>query len=98
MRLQGRRLSNQEASFRPERPEAPALRDRRVAHPCGHHGRSWVSRGNNWCHLDRAGNAMTVDDVKAAIFHDTMARELREASRYPWFLVIPYPPELEGPE
>jgi hypothetical protein len=43
-------------------------------------------------YFDRAGNAMTADDVKAAIRHDTMAREFREASRYPWFLVIPYPP------
>jgi hypothetical protein len=41
---------------------------------------------------------MTADDVKAAIWHDAMARKFPEASRYPCFPVMRDPPELEGPE
>ena len=49
-------------------------------------------RGNGYIYYDRAGSRMTEDDVRAAIWHEAMARKYREASRYPWFPVMPDPP------
>jgi len=58
----------------------------------------FARRAPGYIDFDRAGNAMTADDVKAAIWHDAMARKFPEASRYPCFPVMRDPPELEGPE
>ena len=52
----------------------------------------WPSRGNGYIYYDCARSRMTEDDVRAAIWHEAMARKYREASRYPWFPVMPDPP------
>jgi hypothetical protein len=49
-------------------------------------------------YLDRAGKIMTPDEVKDTIWHEALARKYREASRYPWFPVMPDPPALEWAE
>jgi hypothetical protein len=54
-------------------------------------------RGNGYIYYDRAGSRMTEDDARAAIWHEAMARKYREASRYPWFPVMPDPPMPSKP-
>ena len=54
-------------------------------------------RGNGYIYYFRAGSRMTEDDVRATIWHEAMARKYREASRYPWFPVMPDPPMPSKP-
>jgi hypothetical protein len=57
-----------------------------------------LGKGWSFVYFDRAGKEMTKDEVKAAIWHDAMARKYRQAARYPWLPVMPDPPEIEEPE
>jgi hypothetical protein len=49
---------------------------------------------SRFVYFDRAGKAMTTDEVKAAIRHEALARKYRDAASYPWFPVMPDPPEI----
>jgi hypothetical protein len=54
-----------------------------------------LTKGRRFIYFDRAGNAMTTDDVKAAIWHQALAPKYRHAARYPWLPVMADPPEPE---
>jgi hypothetical protein len=38
---------------------------------------------------------MTADEVGASLRHETMAEKFRQAAWFPWFPVMPDPPESE---
>jgi hypothetical protein len=44
-----------------------------------------------YVYFNRAGEDMTADEVRASLWHEAMALKYREASRYPWFPVMPDP-------
>ena len=46
-------------------------------------------------YFDRNGKEMSTDEVKAAIWHEAMARKYREVACYPWLPVMPDPPMPE---
>jgi hypothetical protein len=43
-------------------------------------------------YFDRAGKALTEEEVKVAIWREAMACKCRQAARYPWFPVMSDPP------
>jgi hypothetical protein len=49
--------------------------------------------GTRFVYFDRAGKEMMPDEVRAAIWHEAMARTCRESACYPWFPVMSDPPE-----
>jgi hypothetical protein len=46
-----------------------------------------------YVYFDGAGKVMTADEVRATLWHEALARKYRQAARYPWFPVMPDPPE-----
>ena len=53
----------------------------------------WHPNLGKYVYFNRAGEVMTDDQVRATLWHEEMAEKYRKAARFPWFPVVPDPPQ-----